>query len=104
VHVLGVSEQTLQANGAVHEETARQMAMGTRKVAGATYGLSTTGIAGPTGGSAEKPVGTVCIGIAAADEAWGRRLLYTFDDRDLNKTMFAHVALDLLRKKILADG
>ena len=64
IDVLGVRRSTLEVHGAVHEQTALEMAEGARRVAGATYGLSTSGIAGPDGGSAEKPVGTVCIGLA----------------------------------------
>ena len=71
--VLGVSETTLKKYGAVHEETAKEMADGARRVAGATYGISTTGIACPGGGTWEKPVGTVCIGIAAPDFVEGYR-------------------------------
>ncbi|MBW2664410.1 MAG: competence/damage-inducible protein A, partial [Deltaproteobacteria bacterium] len=62
IKVLGVSEATLKKYGAVHEETAKEMADGVRRISGATYGISTSGIAGPGGGTNEKPVGTVCIG------------------------------------------
>ena len=58
--LLGVSEQTLRNCGAVHENTAAEMAAGIRRISGSSYGLATTGIAGPTGGSSEKPVGTLC--------------------------------------------
>ena len=59
---LGVTDATLEKYGAVSEQTAKEMAEGTAKEAGAEVGLSTTGIAGPGGGSAEKPVGLVYIG------------------------------------------
>lgn len=62
--LLGVSHDTLTEHGAVSEQVAAQMAMGVCHATGAALGISTTGIAGPGGGSDEKPVGTVCIGIA----------------------------------------
>ena len=64
VDLLGVEETTLETVGAVSAETAQQMAEGVRAGADCTWGLSTTGIAGPTGGTEEKPVGTVFIGVA----------------------------------------
>lgn len=99
--VLGVSKETLERHGAVHEETAKEMAAGARRVAGATYAISTTGIAGPTGGSQEKPVGTVCIGVATPAGAEAHRYVFPFRDRDRNKMLFAMTALDLLRRKLL---
>lgn len=61
--VLGVKNETLDMVGAVSEEVARQMAQGVRKLARADYGVATTGIAGPTGGTEEKPVGLVYIAV-----------------------------------------
>ena len=98
--VLGVRQATLEKYGAVHEETAREMAEGARQVAGATYGLSTSGIAGPDGGTPDKPVGTVCIGVATPDRAFGRRFTFRFGKRLMNKKIFAVAALDLLRKEL----
>ena len=63
--VLGVKEETLRQYGAVSEQTAVEMAQGVRALAGTVIGISTTGIAGPTGGSAEKPVGLVYVGISS---------------------------------------
>ena len=102
IKVLGVSEATLKKYGAVHEETAKEMADGVRRIAGATYGISTSGIAGPGGGTNEKPVGTVCIGIATADSVEAYRLNFQFNERLRNKMIFAITALDLLRRKLLA--
>ncbi len=62
--VLGVSSEDLKSKGAVSKEVAMQMAEGVRKLSGADIGISTTGIAGPTGGTALKPVGTVFIGVS----------------------------------------
>ena len=101
VTVLGVSPETIEKYGAVHEETARQMAVGTQRVAGAVYGISTTGIAGPEGGSAEKPVGTVCIGLAAPGFSQGLRFYFSTGERRRNKRLFAAKALDLLRRELL---
>ena len=64
IKVLGVKEDTLDCYGAVSEETALQMAEGVRRVTGALIAVSITGIAGPGGGSDEKPVGTVCFGVS----------------------------------------
>lgn len=75
--LLGVKEETLASVGAVSEETAVQMAEGMRKLSGADIALSVTGIAGPTGGTPEKPVGTVYIGCASEDGAAAKRYLFT---------------------------
>jgi nicotinamide-nucleotide amidase len=104
IDVLGVDPRILEEYGAVHEETVRQMAEGARKVAGATYGLSTSGIAGPDGGSEDKPVGTVCVGFAAPDRSYGRRLFFPFGKRLMNKKIFAMAALDILRKELMGIG
>lgn len=95
--VLGVAEKTLRQQGAVHEATAREMAAGALRVGGADFALSTTGIAGPDGGTAEKPVGTVCIGLAADGRTAAFRYVFPFGDRDLNRRIFAATAFDRLR-------
>jgi nicotinamide-nucleotide amidase len=101
IDVLGVRRQTLDTYGAVHEKTTREMAEGARRVAGSTYGLATSGIAGPDGGSEDKPVGTVCIGFAGPDRSYGRRLFFPFGKRLMNKKIFAMAALDVLRRELL---
>jgi len=101
VKVLGVSEHTLQEKGAVDEETARQMAEGTRRLGGATYGLAITGIAGPGGGSDEKPVGTVCLALATSEQTTSRRFCFSFGQRLMSKRLFAMAALDMLRRHLL---
>jgi nicotinamide-nucleotide amidase len=99
--ILGVTAQTLERYGAVSEQTAKEMAHGVQQISGTTYGLSVSGIAGPGGATNDKPVGTVCIGLASADFVRGHRFNYTFDDRWMNKYIFATTALDLLRQELL---
>jgi len=100
INVLGVSSEVLKHYGSVHEETVKQMAVGAKRVAGATYGLATSGIAGPTGGTDDKPVGTVCIGLATPYTSNGFRFFFPFNRRLRNKKIFAMTALDLLRQEL----
>ncbi len=104
IKVLGVSPDTIIQYGAVHEETVKEMAEGVRRIADATYGLSTSGIAGPDGGTEDKPVGTVCIGLATPDTVKGYRFNFLFNQRLMNKKIFAMTALDLLRREFLEDS
>jgi len=99
--VLGVSPETLARCGAVHEKTAEEMAEGARRISGATYGLSTSGIAGPDGGTPEKPVGTVCIGLATPEGSEAKQYHFHHPERLRNKTIFAITALNMLRRKLL---
>ncbi len=100
VDLLGVPEDLLNRSGAVSKDVAEAMAEGIRARAGTTFGLSTTGIAGPTGGTADKPVGLVWIGIADADGAIA--LKFTFaGERTLIKERASQAALELLRRRIL---
>ena len=101
IKILGVSPSTLKKYGAVHEETAKEMAKGAKRISGATYGLSTTGIAGPDGGTEGKPVGTVCIGLATPDAVYAHRFHFSSFNRLMNKKIFAITALDLLRRELL---
>ncbi len=102
--VLGVSKETLTQCGAVHEKTAEAMAQGARRVAGATYGLAITGVAGPGGGSPQKPVGTVCIALAGPGGLLrSRRFHFTDAGRLLNKQMFAMSALEMLRRHLIGE-
>lgn len=102
IEVLGVSPEIIDMHGTVHEETAKEMADKTRRISGATYGLSTSGIAGPGGGIEEKPVGTVCIGLATKKEVKGYRFHFSYGGRrDMYKKIFAMTALEILRMKLL---
>jgi len=99
--IIGVSPSTLATYGAVHEQTAKEMADGVKRISGASYGLSTSGIAGPEGGTDEKPVGTVCIGLATPRASVGHRFTFLNYNRLRNKQIFAMTALDLLRRDLL---
>lgn len=96
-NVLGVEPDVLAEYGAVSEPVALQMAEGVRRTLGATVGVSTTGIAGPTGGTDEKPVGTVWVGVATPSRSRVHRYQFV-EDRSLNKELFASAALDLARR------
>jgi nicotinamide-nucleotide amidase len=98
--LLGVSPELIIAHGAVSKQVAEAMAIGVRNLARTDIGLSTTGIAGPTGGSPEKPVGLVWI--AYADSAGTVALRFNFgDDRRRVKERAAAAALELVRRKVL---
>jgi nicotinamide-nucleotide amidase len=96
---LGVTAETLAEHGAASEAVAREMAEGARGQTGANYALSTTGIAGPTGATPGKPVGTVFIGLAGSFSTLVIRCFNPFD-RETFKQVSAQQALDLLRRKM----
>ncbi len=96
---LGVSGETLNIFGAVSEETAREMASGIRTRTGSDIAISITGIAGPDGGTAEKPVGTVCFGLATAEDIKSCRLQF-HGDRWKIQEVAAQTALDLIRRQL----
>jgi nicotinamide-nucleotide amidase len=101
--LLGVSTETLERYGAVSSQTAEAMAAGARERTGATYAISITGVAGPDGGSEEKPVGLVYIGIAGPEGtvAVNRRFL---GDRQRIRVFTVQMALDLLRRRLQGLG
>ncbi|MCF8110956.1 MAG: competence/damage-inducible protein A [Desulfobacteraceae bacterium] len=104
INLLGVSPDTLERYGAVSEQTAREMAEGAARAAGTDYGLAVSGIAGPGGGTDEKPVGTVCIGFCGPGESFARCYSFGFRNRLANKRIFAEAALDMLRRKLSGLG
>ena len=99
--LLGVRAEILAAHGAVSEQVAREMAEGARKRGGTDYSIAVTGIAGPGGGSPEKPVGTVFIAVASDKGTTVQRQFYPFD-RETFKYAVSQQALDLLRRAALA--
>ncbi len=97
---LGVSAKLIDTLGAVSREVAEAMAVGMRERCGSDIGLAVTGIAGPDGGSEEKPVGTVYVAIATSEESWVSKFLFG-DDRKKIRELTAQSALDLVRKYLL---
>ena len=103
VELLGVPRETIERVGAVSEEVATEMAAGVRRRAGADIGLSTTGIAGPTGGSPQKPVGLVYVGLATDQWARAERLKFV-GHRSVIKDRAAKTALNILRLHLKRIG
>lgn len=99
-HLLGVNHETLERYGAVSEETAREMAVGARIRAKADAALSVTGIAGPDGGTAEKPVGLVFIGCAVGEKVTVEKCLFT-GNREKIRDYAVVRALNMLRNALL---
>jgi nicotinamide-nucleotide amidase len=97
---LGVSPDLLRSHGAVSREVAEAMAVGVREKSKADIGLAVTGIAGPDGGSKEKPVGTVYIAIATSNENWVTKFHF-HGDRNQIREISAQSGLDLIRKYLL---
>jgi len=101
--VLGVDPKLIKKHGAVSEAVARAMAEGAHTRAASKHGLATTGIAGPTGGSADKPVGTIYIALASGDSETVVRKFVFPTDRETFKQLAAQTALDLLRRRLLKE-
>jgi nicotinamide-nucleotide amidase len=100
VNLLGVSEEDLKQHGAVSSPVAIQMAKGVREVLKADYAIGITGIAGPSGGTPEKPVGLVYMALASADEAYSNEFRF-IGDRETIKFRASQMALDMLRRELL---
>ncbi|MDO4531331.1 MAG: competence/damage-inducible protein A [Bacillota bacterium] len=99
---LGVKEETLEAYGAVSEETAREMAEGIAKSSGADIGIATTGIAGPDGGTSEKPVGLVYLGLCYKGKTMVQKCNFA-GKRQAIRERAAYTALDWLRKAMFHE-
>lgn len=97
---LGVQSQTLQACGAVSEETAREMAVGARKAADADLAVAVTGIAGPNSDDTDKPVGLVFIALASEDGVTVEKYENRFSEnvREQNRAVSAERALEMVRR------
>lgn len=101
--LVGVPPELIAAHGEVSEEVAIALARGARERFGTTYGVAITGIAGPTGGTPTKPVGTVHIAVAAPEHVEHRKLFWQ-GPRQIVKWFSTQTALDLLRKTVLRRG
>ena len=102
-NILGISAKILEKHGDVSIETAKVMAKNVRALGDSDYALATTGIAGPDGGSEEKPLGTVCIALASRTGCWIQTIQLKNRTRTIVRTMSCAVALDMLRRAILAE-
>ena len=98
--MLGVDPKLIKEQGAVSEQVAGAMAVGARKRAGSTYALATTGVAGPSGGSEGKPVGTVYVALASETENKVKKLFFP-SDRETFKQLTAQAAFEMLRRKLI---
>ncbi len=100
--LLSVNKETLSKYGAVSEETALEMCIGVRSLANADFGISVTGIAGPGGGTPEKPVGTVWIGICGENVHRAFRFLFS-GDRDMVRRQTVITALEMARRAVMNE-
>lgn len=103
IALLGVDPESLNRYGAVSQSVAEQMAEGVRRATGATYGISTTGIAGPTGGTPEKPVGTVWMAVATPNGVFSRRMVFG-SVRSQNIERASSNCINLLHLQLLGLG
>src|SRR5215813_1858317 len=99
IDLLGVPKEWIETHGAVSEQVAAAMAAGIRKRAGSTFGIGVTGVAGPGGGSPEKPVGLVYIGLADGSQTTTRKFLFP-GDRQFIRMLSVNAALDMVRRRI----
>src|SRR5437660_7252852 len=103
IDMLGVDPKLIKERGAVSEQVAGAMAVGARKRAGSTYALATTGVAGPSGGSEGKPVGTVYVVLADDNNTKAKKLFFP-SDRETFKQLVAQAAFEMLRRKLISKS
>jgi nicotinamide-nucleotide amidase len=103
IDALGVPASLIAEHGAVSEPVAVAMAEGVRALADTSVGVGITGIAGPAGGSAEKPVGTVAIAVSYGGDTSVRMFRFP-GSRDMVKSQAAQAALDMVRRRLLAGS
>lgn len=99
--ILGVRQETISNFGVVSEQTVIEMAVGARLVLNADFAIATTGLAGPSGGTREIPVGTVCVGLATPESVSALKLYLPRMSRGLVKAMASKKAIDLLRRHLI---
>ena len=99
---LGVKEESLKRYGAVSEEVCIEMALGAQRKAGSNFALSTTGIAGPAGGSKDKPVGLCYLGLVSHSGVYCRRAVFP-GDRKMVRELATYYLIDMLRLDLLGD-
>jgi nicotinamide-nucleotide amidase len=102
IKLLDVPDEMIELHGAVSQQVAEAMAIGAQKALNADYSISTTGIAGPDGGTAEKPVGTVWIAVAGPSGIKSEKFIFRHN-RERNIIRSTQTALNLLRTLILND-
>jgi nicotinamide-nucleotide amidase len=98
--LLGVPQKLFKTVGAVSPEVAERMAKGVRKLARVDLGIGVTGIAGPGGGSTEKPVGLAYIGLADRKSCWVQKFIFS-GDREINRIRASQAALNMIRLYLL---
>ena len=98
--ILNVSAETLENYSEYSVQCAGELAAGVRNLSGADFGVSTTGVAGPTGGSKEHPVGDVCIAVSGGKGIRSERFLFGGSDRELIRAMSVQKALEMLLEEI----
>lgn len=101
--VLGVNYKTLEEFGAVSEQVAKEMVEGVKRVMKTDYAIATTGIAGPTGGTEDKPVGTVWIAVAGVNKTIVKKFIFVGMHRERNILRSSQTALQMLRRLVLEE-